>query len=310
MSPEQLRAVSRWESVNFYSLNVHGIRELLIELVARIHTVGFALPSEYFHHVIGEENEHMWFFATFCRRYGRIYPNRAMSLAGPQIPEADHFLVFARLLIFEEIVDVFNQRMGNDERLHPTIRQVNALHHQDESRHIAFGRQVVSLLHASCAAASRDPAGAARISQAVHARVGRRSGESVGVSGRRARRSVRVSPDVLADPARQAFKRQILHRTLSFLVREQIFADERIRPVMTTYQPGIAFIVDYLLSKRPDLDATSTRTSILSRIGCLTRSGSSTFSMCWRSRSAGRSRSTGQARGLPYHQPDQAEVLR
>src|SRR5437879_2825170 len=74
LTQEQLYALSRHESVNFYSLNVHGIRELLIEVTRRIHTSGFETPSEFFHHFIGEENEHMWFFAEFCLRYGnKIY---------------------------------------------------------------------------------------------------------------------------------------------------------------------------------------------------------------------------------------------
>src|SRR5713101_2272728 len=59
-----LRALSKWESINFYSLNVHGIRELLVEVVRRVHTPGFEEMSEFFHHFTGEENEHMWFFAT------------------------------------------------------------------------------------------------------------------------------------------------------------------------------------------------------------------------------------------------------
>jgi hypothetical protein len=149
LTAAQHQLLSKWESVNFYSLNVHGIRELLTEIVARIHTPGFELPSEYFHHIIGEENEHMWFFGTFCLKYaGQIYPNASIAFSGPGIPEADTFLVFARLLLFEELVDVFNQKMGQDERLDPTIRKINAVHHQDESRHIAFGRQIVALLHA------------------------------------------------------------------------------------------------------------------------------------------------------------------
>ncbi|HVH93703.1 MAG TPA: diiron oxygenase [Nocardioidaceae bacterium] len=149
LSEGQLKAISKWQSINFYSLNVHGIRELLLEIIARIHTPDFVVPSDYFHHIIGEENEHMWFFAKFCLRYAnKIYPARGMSLTGPGVKEADHFLVFARLLIFEELVDVFNQRMATDERLDPTIRKVNEVHHHDESRHIAFGRQIVTMLHA------------------------------------------------------------------------------------------------------------------------------------------------------------------
>lgn len=70
LTEDQRRELSRWESINFYSLNVHGIRELLTEVVRRIHSPGFEVPTPFFHHFIGEENEHMWFFAEFCLRYG------------------------------------------------------------------------------------------------------------------------------------------------------------------------------------------------------------------------------------------------
>ncbi|MER5888005.1 diiron oxygenase [Streptomyces sp. NPDC001941] len=144
---EQLYALSRHESINFYSLNVHGIRELLIEVTKRIHTSGFETPSEFFHHFIGEENEHMWFFAEFCLRYGKkIY--RQPGGASAEIPRSDveSLLVFTRILIFEELVDHFNSTMAADDRLHETIRAINRIHHQDESRHIAFGRELVVAL--------------------------------------------------------------------------------------------------------------------------------------------------------------------
>ncbi|WP_405508538.1 diiron oxygenase [Streptomyces cyaneofuscatus] len=149
LTPEQLHALSKHESINFYSLNVHGIRELLVEVVNRIHTAGFETPSEFFHHFIGEENEHMWFFAEFCLRYGKkIYrqPAGGAETAAPS-DKVQSLLVFARILIFEELVDHFNSAMAEDERLHETIRGINRIHHQDESRHIAFGRELVNLLH-------------------------------------------------------------------------------------------------------------------------------------------------------------------
>jgi hypothetical protein len=144
-------ALSKWESIHFYSLNVHGIRELLLEVIKRVHTPGFEEESEFFHHFVGEENEHMWFFATFCLKYGRkIYLDKKIKIPTSEMTEmpadVESLLVFARVLIFEEIVDYFNLRMGRDESLHPIIRQVNAIHHQDESRHIAFGREIVKLL--------------------------------------------------------------------------------------------------------------------------------------------------------------------
>ncbi|MEN3610605.1 diiron oxygenase [Plantactinospora sp. ZYX-F-223] len=147
LSQEQLYRLSKYESVNFYSLNVHGIRELLIEVTRRIHTDEFATPSEFFHHFIGEENEHMWFFAQFCLRYGgKIYkqPRGGAETIPPS--KAASLLVFARILIFEELVDHFNSRMALDERLDDTIRKINRIHHQDESRHIAFGRELVRIL--------------------------------------------------------------------------------------------------------------------------------------------------------------------
>jgi hypothetical protein len=147
LSQEQLHRLSKYESINFYSLNVHGIRELLIEVTRRIHTDEFATPSEFFHHFIGEENEHMWFFAQFCLRYGgKIY--RSPRGGAETIPpsNAASLLVFARILIFEELVDHFNARMAVDERLDDTIRKINRIHHQDESRHIAFGRELVRVL--------------------------------------------------------------------------------------------------------------------------------------------------------------------
>ena len=144
----QLMALSKWESIHFYSLNVHGIRELLLEVVKRVQSPGYDEESEFFHHFIGEENEHMWFFATFCLKYGKkIYANKRLSFTiDSNSPEIESFLVFSRILIFEEIVDYFNFRIGKDESLHPIIRQVNSIHHQDESRHIAFGREIVKKL--------------------------------------------------------------------------------------------------------------------------------------------------------------------
>jgi len=226
LTEQQLRAISKWQSINFYSLNVHGIRELLHEIVARIHTADFVVPSAYFHHIIGEENEHMWFFAEFCLRYGgKIYPSRSMALAGPGIPEADHFLVFARLLIFEELVDVFNQQMAQDERLDPTIRKVNEVHHHDESRHIAFGRQMVAMLHEDLR--QRIDGTGLRTLETYLKQYMRSSVDGLceplvyrdaGIPEPYA-----VRRRVLADPAHPAYVERILKRSISFMTSTGIF---------------------------------------------------------------------------------------
>lgn len=138
-----LRALSLWESMNFYSLTLHGERELIMVISRHIHTGGFEVPSAFFHRFIDEENHHMWFFSEFCRRYGKIYPDATVWVSSVDIrPELDVFLAFLRILIFEEIGDYFNIRMSGDVRLPPIVRALNAVHHADESRHIAAGRQV------------------------------------------------------------------------------------------------------------------------------------------------------------------------
>ncbi|MDQ0585324.1 diiron oxygenase [Streptomyces rishiriensis] len=160
LTREQQLALTRYEAINFFSLNIHGIRELLTEVVMRIHERAYAGVSEFLHHFIGEENEHMWFFAQFCLRYGgKLYgaqPKLRADSVDHLSPPARELVVFARVLIFEEIVDHYNAHMATDETLPHIAREVNRVHHQDESRHVAFGRMIfVNLLDQ---VTRRDPA--------------------------------------------------------------------------------------------------------------------------------------------------------
>ncbi|GGO42778.1 hypothetical protein GCM10012287_04450 [Streptomyces daqingensis] len=160
LSREQQIALTRYEAINFFSLNIHGIRELMSEVVMRIHERTYADVSEFLHHFIGEENEHMWFFAQFCLRYGgKLYPAQPTLKAGSVdhlSPVARELIVFARILIFEEIVDFYNARMATDQSLPHIAREINRVHHQDESRHVAFGRMIFTNLLEQVA--KRDPA--------------------------------------------------------------------------------------------------------------------------------------------------------
>ncbi|WP_200902579.1 diiron oxygenase [Protofrankia coriariae] len=224
LAPAQLRALSRWESVNFYSLNVHGIRELLIEVMRRVHTPGFETPSEFFHHFMGEENEHMWFFATFCLKYGgRIYPSKKLGPAAPaQDPRRENFLVFARILLFEQIVDHYNVHLAADDRLHPTIRQLNRIHHQDESRHIAFGARLVQLLWERLLAAGLDAEDRAAVS---HYLADYLSASMASFYNPAAYRDTGISDGfalrgrLLNHPARRAAHERVLRKSTDFLTR-------------------------------------------------------------------------------------------
>jgi hypothetical protein len=151
-SDEVKRRLGRCESVHFYSLNIHGERELIGEVIKRIHTPEWRGASEFFHHFIEEENAHIWFFAKFCLDYGgKIYPSRRGPLAKQEPSrEIEQFLVLAKILIFEELVDHFNRRLAEDPSLPPLVRELNGVHHQEESRHIACSRELVAAAWELC----------------------------------------------------------------------------------------------------------------------------------------------------------------
>lgn len=230
LSESHLMALSKWESINFYSLNIHGIRELLLEVTKRIHSPGYQTPSRFFHHFIGEENEHMWFFAEFCLRYAsKIYPDRNVKLSSePYETDIESLLVFIRILVFEEIVDYFNTRMAKDASLHPIIQQINAIHHQDESRHIAFGRQIVKQLFAQVSA--KYPAEKLQI---IETYVKRYIGTSIQSLYNPAVYRDAGVPDphnfrraLLQDPARSFYHKQFLKRTVDFFLKTGILSQE------------------------------------------------------------------------------------
>jgi hypothetical protein len=213
-------------------MNVHGIRELLTEVVDRIHTRGFEEASAFFHHFIGEENEHMWFFAEFCLRYGGKLYSTLRIAGGSEHGETDlaHFLVFSRILLFEELVDHYNTTMAGDDLLHPTIREINRVHHRDESRHIAFGRELVSMLYERVRPSlTEEQRGEVEsylkdytavilnsfCSSVVYRDAG--LGEMAGLRKR-----------MLAHPGRKAAVRLAVRKPMGFFVKQGIFADDTI----------------------------------------------------------------------------------
>jgi hypothetical protein len=134
------------EALNFFSLNIHGERELLKGLTSRLYRPDLVEIAPYLHHFIDEENKHSLYFGTFCERYGKIH--RSRQLPGGDTAATPHadLLFFAKVLIFEEIVDRFNVAQAKDERLHPVARFINHNHHAEETRHLIFGRRMVEAL--------------------------------------------------------------------------------------------------------------------------------------------------------------------
>jgi hypothetical protein len=147
LSEQQRKRLSFCEAINFYSLNIHGEKSLIEGLAHRLYRKESQVVSPYLHHFLDEENKHMVYFGGFCMRYaGKVYPERKMMFPREFAPGEEDFLFFTRVMIFEEIVDVYNVRMSLDQRLAPIARQINAMHHRDEARHLVFGRKLVRSL--------------------------------------------------------------------------------------------------------------------------------------------------------------------
>lgn len=144
--PDRMR-LSFFEAVNFFSLNIHGEKTLVEGLARRLYQRDKTEVTPYLHHFLDEENKHMVYFGGFCQRYaGRIYPDRKFAVPREYAPGEEDLLFFGKVLIFEEIVDVYNLRVARDERVSPIARQINLIHHREEARHLVFGREIVRRL--------------------------------------------------------------------------------------------------------------------------------------------------------------------
>lgn len=139
--------LSFYETINFFSLNIHGERPLVEGLAHRLYQSDTQEITPYLQHFLDEENKHMIYFGGFCMRYaGKVYPDKKMAWPREFAPGEEDFLFFVKVLIFEEIVDAYNVMMSRDERLPTIVRRINHVHHVEESRHLAFGRAIVKEL--------------------------------------------------------------------------------------------------------------------------------------------------------------------
>lgn len=154
LSEVEKRRLSRLEAVNFYSLNIAGERHLISGIAERLHTdVGESDYSKYLHYFLDEENKHLSYFAEGCARLGgKIYPHLSVAFPREYAPGEADFLFFAKILMFEEVVDHYNVALAADREIDPTVRQLNHLHHVDEVRHLAFGRLLIKDLFTRYAA--------------------------------------------------------------------------------------------------------------------------------------------------------------
>jgi hypothetical protein len=158
MSEDERRKLAFFECAGFFSMILHGERPLLEGMSHRLYTLEKNLTvTEYMHHFLDEENKHMIMFSSFLRRYfGKVYPEKKVAFARTLAPGEEDIAFFAKVLVVEELSDVYNVAMATDERLAPIVREINHTHHVDEARHIHFGRTYLKQLWDRSAAAWRE----------------------------------------------------------------------------------------------------------------------------------------------------------
>jgi hypothetical protein len=148
LSEQQKIKLSKWECINSFSMNTVGERELIHSVTRIMDEMPLGEAKEYLYHLINEENQHMWYFQKFCTLYaGKVYGSKSMPTEAKKISRSlDHFMVFARILLFEEIGHYYNIINSKDEQVHTFVREINQAHYNDEARHITYGRRLLSVL--------------------------------------------------------------------------------------------------------------------------------------------------------------------
>jgi hypothetical protein len=143
LSEEQQKKLSFTELCNFFSLVLQGERPLVQGLVDRLYKRNMDLSAtNYLHHFIDEENKHMIMFGMFLNRYlGKVYPEKKIALPRDYAKGEEEVAFLCKVLVVEEVGDYYNELMLKDERIHPLASELNKVHHADETRHLAFGRQ-------------------------------------------------------------------------------------------------------------------------------------------------------------------------
>ncbi len=144
LTDEQRWSLALQEAVSFFSLNIAGERELMTGLARRIYRGRAPHLSGYLQHFLHEENAHTVVFARFCLDYGgMIYPDKQIEFPRTYAAGEEEFLFFARVLVFEEIAQYYNQQIARDGDVWRLAREINDYHASDEARHIAFGRVLI-----------------------------------------------------------------------------------------------------------------------------------------------------------------------
>jgi hypothetical protein len=119
---------------------------ILIQMLARYayHQDPQAAQTQYALTEIGDETRHVIMFAKAINRLGMpTYrpPVLVHQLARLYKAVARGPVLFAPLLVAEEVTDRLQRETMNDESVHPMVRMVNRIHVVEEARHVRFARE-------------------------------------------------------------------------------------------------------------------------------------------------------------------------
>jgi len=154
LSETQQKKLSFYEIINFFSFVLYGERPLIEGLMHRMYrksTLG--IVTDYLHHFVDEENKHMIMFGEFCNRYaGKIYPEKKLAFPREYAKGEEDVAFFCKVLIVEELGDYYNLEMMSEKSINPLVSKINRVHHVDEARHLAFGREYLREIFEDCRA--------------------------------------------------------------------------------------------------------------------------------------------------------------
>jgi hypothetical protein len=149
LDDEQKWRLGLLETVNFFSINIHGERSLVRDLVLRVHRKSALGNSpvihEYLQHFVHEENAHTFMLAGYCWRYADgVLKDQGLSVGDAALsPAGEELLTFGRTWVLESFLDFLNREAMRDDALDDVPRQIHRVHHIDEARHMTFDKAVI-----------------------------------------------------------------------------------------------------------------------------------------------------------------------
>jgi len=148
MTPEQRLELSKQELASVASTGL-WFEVILIQMLTRYvyHQDPQAAHTHYALTEIGDETRHVIMFAKTLSRLGlRAYrpPAYIHHLARIYKATARGPVLFAPVLVAEEVTDRLQRATMNDESINPLVRMVNRIHVIEEARHVRFAREEVA----------------------------------------------------------------------------------------------------------------------------------------------------------------------